>query len=49
VRELLAAIGVRHLDDIVGRSDLLQIKGNALYPKTSDIDLRRSSTGRMNW
>jgi glutamate synthase (NADPH/NADH) large chain/glutamate synthase (ferredoxin) len=39
VRELLAALGVRHLDDIVGRSDLLQIKGNALYPKTSDIDL----------
>ncbi|MDF2439634.1 MAG: glutamate synthase large chain, partial [Abditibacteriota bacterium] len=39
VREIMAAMGVRKLDQIIGRSDLLQMRENARFPKTSDIDL----------
>ena len=38
-RELMAAMGVRHLDDIIGRTDLLKLKENGCYPKTQDVDL----------
>ncbi len=39
VRELMAAMGVRHLEQLVGRADLLQVKADAMLPKTSDVDL----------
>jgi glutamate synthase domain-containing protein 2/glutamate synthase domain-containing protein 1/glutamate synthase domain-containing protein 3 len=39
VREYLASIGARHLDQIIGRTDLLKIKDDAVYPKTSNVDL----------
>jgi len=39
VREILASMGVRKLDDIIGRTDLLHMKAEGTYPKTHDIDL----------
>ncbi len=39
VREYLASIGVRKLDQIIGRTDLLRMRDNARYPKTQDVDL----------
>jgi glutamate synthase (ferredoxin) len=39
VREYLAALGVRHLDQIIGRTDLLKVKDDAVYPKTANVDL----------
>jgi glutamate synthase domain-containing protein 2/glutamate synthase domain-containing protein 1/glutamate synthase domain-containing protein 3 len=39
VREYLASLGARHLNQIIGRTDLLKVKGDAPYPKTRNIDL----------
>jgi glutamate synthase domain-containing protein 2/glutamate synthase domain-containing protein 1/glutamate synthase domain-containing protein 3 len=39
VREYLASIGARHLHQIIGRTDLLKVKPDALYPKTRNVDL----------
>ncbi len=39
VREYLAAMGARNLNDIIGRAELLHVKENALYPKTKNVDL----------
>jgi glutamate synthase (NADPH/NADH) large chain/glutamate synthase (ferredoxin) len=39
VREHLAEIGVRRLDQIIGRADLLRLRDNARYPKTANVDL----------
>jgi len=39
VRERLAALGVRKIDDIIGRSDLLSVREDAYYAKTRDIYL----------
>ena len=39
VREILASMGFRKLDDIIGRNDLLQVKPEGTYPKTHAIDL----------
>jgi glutamate synthase (NADPH/NADH) large chain/glutamate synthase (ferredoxin) len=39
IREYLSAMGARHLNEIIGRADLLQLKENAQYPKTKDVDL----------
>lgn len=41
IRETLAEIGVRSLDEIIGRSDLLKVKANLQTPKTSHLDLSR--------
>ena len=38
-REYMAAMGVRQLKHLIGRSELLRVKENAHYPKTRDIDL----------
>jgi len=39
VREYMAAMGARHLDQIIGRTELLGIKPDASYPKTPNVDL----------
>jgi glutamate synthase (NADPH/NADH) large chain/glutamate synthase (ferredoxin) len=39
VREHLAAMGARHLDDIIGRSDLLFKREGVEYAKTEDVDV----------
>jgi glutamate synthase (NADPH/NADH) large chain/glutamate synthase (ferredoxin) len=39
IREYMAAMGVRHLDQIIGHSELLRIRDEANYPKTKDVDL----------
>ncbi len=39
VREILASMGARKLDDIIGRTDLLRMKADGAYPKTHDVDL----------
>ena len=41
VREHLAAMGAKHLTDIIGRSDLLFKNEEMKLPKTNDIDLSR--------
>jgi glutamate synthase (NADPH/NADH) large chain len=41
VREHLAQMGYRSLDEIVGRSDLIQIKENDLNPKFKKIDFSK--------
>lgn len=39
IRETLAEIGVRSIDEIIGRSDLLRVKPDLQTPKTSHLDL----------
>ena len=39
VREILAGMGARHLNDIIGRSDLLFKDPNVEMPKTADVDV----------
>jgi len=39
VREYMAQLGVRHLDDLVGRADLLEVDESLLHYKTKDLDL----------
>ena len=39
IRQLLAGIGVRSLDQIVGRSDLLAQKTDLALPRTASVDL----------
>jgi len=39
IREHLAAMGARRLDEIIGRSDLLLKNPGVEFPKTSDIDV----------
>ena len=39
VREYMAAMGARHLDQIIGRTELLGVKPDAHYPKTPNVDL----------
>ena len=39
LREYMAKLGVRTLDEMVGRTDLLKVKENAENPKASQIDL----------
>jgi len=39
VREILASLGFRKLDELIGRTDLLEPKYDAELPKTKDIDL----------
>jgi len=41
VRERLAAIGARKIEDIIGRSDLLKVREDAHFAKTKDIDLTK--------
>lgn len=41
IRETLAEIGVRSIDEIIGRSDLLRVKPDLQTPKTSHLDLSR--------
>jgi glutamate synthase domain-containing protein 2/glutamate synthase domain-containing protein 3 len=41
IRETLAAMGFRALDEIIGRTDLLEPRHLERYPKTSSIDLSR--------
>jgi glutamate synthase domain-containing protein 2/glutamate synthase domain-containing protein 1/glutamate synthase domain-containing protein 3 len=41
VRERLAAMGARRIEDIIGRSDLLEVRKDANFPKTDDIDLTK--------
>jgi glutamate synthase (NADPH/NADH) large chain len=38
IRETLAEIGVRSLEDIIGRSDLLTVKAGQLSTKTNNLD-----------
>ncbi|MGC8766216.1 MAG: glutamate synthase large subunit [Brevinematia bacterium] len=39
IRELLAQMGYKKLEDIIGRVDLLRFKQNISLPKTNNIDL----------
>ncbi|MCX8029494.1 MAG: glutamate synthase large subunit [Brevinematales bacterium] len=39
VREILAQMGYKKLDDIIGRTDLLKPKSEVYLPKTTNIDL----------
>lgn len=39
VREILAEMGYKKLDEIIGRTDLLKPKQNVFLPKTNNIDL----------
>ncbi len=41
IREYLAEIGVRHFDEIVGRSDLLTVKQGVHVSKTEHLDFSR--------
>ena len=41
IREYLAEIGVRHFDEIVGRSDLLTVKQGVHVSKTKHLDFSR--------
>jgi glutamate synthase domain-containing protein 2/glutamate synthase domain-containing protein 1/glutamate synthase domain-containing protein 3 len=41
VREHMARLGVRHLDDLVGRSDLLEVNEAVTFWKTKGLDLSR--------
>lgn len=41
VRETLAEIGVRSLDEIIGRADMLTVKADHSTPKTSHLDFSR--------
>lgn len=41
IRETLAEIGVRSLDEIIGRSDMLTVKPDLKTPKTDHLDLSR--------
>ncbi|MDQ3813769.1 MAG: glutamate synthase large subunit, partial [Armatimonadota bacterium] len=40
VRERLAALGMRRLEDLIGRTDLLKLRDGIIYPKTPDVDCR---------
>lgn len=40
LREYMAKLGIRTLDEMVGRTDLLKVKENAENPRASQIDLR---------
>jgi glutamate synthase (NADPH/NADH) large chain/glutamate synthase (ferredoxin) len=39
VRELLASLGFRRLDDVIGRADLLQVRDDLDHPKARRLDL----------
>jgi glutamate synthase (ferredoxin) len=39
VRETMAQMGVRRLEQLIGRADLLRLRSDANCPKTQDIDL----------
>ena len=39
VREIMASLGARHLDELIGRVELLGMKSDAEFPKTRDLDL----------
>ena len=41
VRELMAKLGVRHLDDLIGRSDLLDMRAGIEHWKASGLDFSR--------
>ena len=41
VREILSKIGVKSIDDIIGRTDLLKVKSNLDFQKTKNINLDR--------
>lgn len=41
VREYLAQMGFRHLSDIVGRSDLIEIRGTEASPRYAGLDFSR--------
>jgi glutamate synthase domain-containing protein 2/glutamate synthase domain-containing protein 1/glutamate synthase domain-containing protein 3 len=41
VRELMARLGLRTFDELVGRSDLLQKRSDLAHPKLRNIDLSR--------
>ena len=40
LREYMAKLGIRTLDEMVGRTDLLKVKENAENPRASQIDLQ---------
>ena len=41
IREILSKIGVKSINDIIGRTELLKIKSNIPFNKTSNIDLSK--------
>lgn len=41
IRETLAEIGVRSLDEVIGRADMLRVKADSSTPKTAHLDLSR--------
>jgi len=41
VRELMAKLGVRHLDDLIGRSDLLDMRAGIEHWKVTGLDFSR--------
>ena len=41
IREILSKIGAKSLDDIIGRTELLKVKSNIDFNKTSNIDLSK--------
>ena len=52
VREYLAAMGFRKLDDIIGRTDLIKVKPQVVGSKTDTLDFSRllaSSEGQLHY
>lgn len=41
IRETLASLGVRSLNEVIGRSELLTVKAGCVTPKTTHLDLSR--------
>ncbi len=41
VREIMAEMGVRKFDDLVGRSDLLEARTDISYPKAATVDVSK--------
>jgi glutamate synthase (NADPH/NADH) large chain len=41
IRETLAEIGVRSLNEVIGRADMLQVKADYTTPKTAHLDFSR--------
>jgi len=41
LREIMASLGIRKVDDLIGRTDLLEVDGELVPEKARDIDLSR--------
>lgn len=41
LREIMSSLGIRKVDDLIGRTELLEMNGSILPPKAAGIDLSR--------